>query len=945
MPIARVRLTVDGTAKEFELPAMSEETPKSELSAVDGHHRRVSVELRQDEIDLGFQIFLHRFQRKLDPGGGMASHYSSEVDFLDRGDVKKVQILRKDVLITLNAPVDFLDPRSGATYRLFQSGFEPPYLPGDPKFDALVGTDRTRDRVYLSRLSVNSDPGRPLKYVGCILIILGILVVYYVRSKRSLDEIRAATLAIASILVISFPSVCHAAADDDLEWNTWAHLPVLGEGRVVPMDTFARETVEAICGNDTPTLMLPDGSVRTFNAAELVFEWLADPKSWQKSPFLIARDESLRKDILGLPLYDEAGRRLGYASPEDVEKSDELGRRWSEVEERASAEGIAFRLSGFDKKMKLLVDAYAKFHLLTFDPQASKEPPQRFFARLRSSADAWRKLAMALQNADRIYQDDAIRKPMVQAGETLGKLVALAHEKTFSLAETAEPVAVLSEAGDMLAKQLTNAADKPLAALASNFYRQTIEMQLAIYDQGESLRWMPALSPGAVETDRSPDDDSAPWLSFQATIFGSDRAMHAYPQAELKSVRKAWSDVVAAYRDRGAADRSAKFSVAMHRLSDALAAMGRAVQPLRAKMAIQQPDEDALAATAYPRQGATDLEVFYNRLNPFFWAWVVSLAATICLLFAVGRWRHPLFWLGIVIAVAAFALATLGMTLRGVIMGLVPLTGMFETVVFVALYAALLGLWYTLKPLAKSRSDGGSQIREVLARRYFVLAGATVSFVGMVLAYYAPASVMHRHIGSVAPILRDNFWLAVHVVTIMASYASAAIALILGNIALGYYLFGRYVDHRPPDECSRLTGFIYTVVRITVLLLAAGTILGALWADKAWGRFWAWDPKEVWALISLLVYLLILHARHIGWSGDFGMALTAVFGATAVLFTWYGVNFLLGSGMHAYGSGVGGQWAVGSAVFAQWLFLAIAAGRYWIETGEERQTTAGGSQP
>ena len=79
----------------------------------------------------------------------------------------------------------------------------------------------------------------------------------------------------------------------------------------------------------------------------------------------------------------------------------------------------------------------------------------------------------------------------------------------------------------------------------------------------------------------------------------------------------------------------------------------------------------------------------------------------------------------------------------------------------------------------------------MLQRRLFAVAGAIVSFMAVALAYYAPATVMHRNIGAVAPILRDNFWLAVHVVTIMASYASAAIALILGNIALGYYLLGR----------------------------------------------------------------------------------------------------------------------------------------------------------
>ena len=126
--------------------------------------------------------------------------------------------------------------------------------------------------------------------------------------------------------------------------------------------------------------------------------------------------------------------------------------------------------------------------------------------------------------------------------------------------------------------------------------------------------------------------------------------------------------------------------------------------------------------------------------------------------------------------------------------------------------------------------------------------------------------------------------------------------------------------------------FIYTAVKVTVLLLAAGTILGALWADKSWGRFWGWDPKEVWALVSLLVYLWFLHARRIRWSGDFGMAATAILGATVILFNWYGVNFVLGTGLHAYAAGDGGQWQVSAAVALQWLFFLAAAVRYLVET-------------
>ena len=150
--------------------------------------------------------------------------------------------------------------------------------------------------------------------------------------------------------------------------------------------------------------------------------------------------------------------------------------------------------------------------------------------------------------------------------------------------------------------------------------------------------------------------------------------------------------------------------------------------------------------------------------------------------------------------------AIVGMGFRGYITGLVPLTGMFETVEFVALYAALLGLWFACVPLLRPRNEGWAihgpldrspaRMDLVMQRRSFAIAGAIVGFLAAVLAYYAPATVMNRNIGAVNPILRDNFWLAVHVVTIMASYASAAIALILGNIALGYYLFGHYTACR-----------------------------------------------------------------------------------------------------------------------------------------------------
>jgi ABC-type transport system involved in cytochrome c biogenesis permease subunit len=513
-----------------------------------------------------------------------------------------------------------------------------------------------------------------------------------------------------------------------------------------------------------------------------------------------------------------------------------------------------------------------------------------------------------------------------------------------------------------------------------------------MYDGGEALRLLPALDAGALEENRTPDDDTSPWLGFQALMYGSDDLLQEYPRAELRAVRSEFADAKAAYLSRGATDRAAQFSAAMDRFAASLRTVADKIEPLRERLPLRHRDPLLIESTAYPPPCSTDAEVFYNRLNPFLWSWVVSLAATLCLLLAVRRWQRPLFRLGAAVLVAGQSFAIVGMGFRWYITGLVPLTGMFETVEFVALYAGLLGLWFALKPLLRRRQEEScgaavpaasadeasvpqSRTDLIMQRRLFAVAGAIVSFTAAALAYYAPATVMHRNIGSVTPILRDNVWLAVHVVTIMASYASAAIALILGLIALGYYLFGRYSNEsrmgacthtenqivstsperssefvhapdtirRPPAICGLLAGFIYTAIQITVLLLAAGTILGALWADKAWGHFWGWDPKEVWALVSLMVYLFFLHLRCIGWLRDFGMAVTAVLGFTAIVFTWYFVNFVLGSGMHSYGSGRGGMWAVVIAIAAVWLFLLVAVVRYFGEIVGESTKTKGQS--
>jgi hypothetical protein len=122
-----------------------------------------------------------------------------------------------------------------------------------------------------------------------------------------------------------------------------------------------------------------------------------------------------------------------------------------------------------------------------------------------------------------------------------------------------------------------------------------------------------------------------------------------------------------------------------------------------------------------------------------------------------------------------------------------------------------------------------------------------------------------------------------------------------------------------------LSNFIYRAMQVGVLLIAAGTILGGVWADYSWGRFWGWDPKEVWALITLLVYLVPLHGRFAGWVNTFGLVTASVVCFLSVIMAWYGVNFVLGVGLHSYGFTEGGSQGMMMVIIAGMLAIPVAA--------------------
>ena len=243
---------------------------------------------------------------------------------------------------------------------------------------------------------------------------------------------------------------------------------------------------------------------------------------------------------------------------------------------------------------------------------------------------------------------------------------------------------------------------------------------------------------------------------------------------------------------------------------------------------------------------------------------------------------------------------------------------------------------------------------EMHKRRFFGIGGTFMTGVGGLVLLLsnlqaADAQIVSENFSPLQPVLRSNFWLTIHVLTIVASYGAGGLALGLGNISICYYIFGKYrapagnVEggaFRPPEQCASLAQYCYRSIQVAVLLLAIGTILGGLWADVSWGRFWGWDPKEVWALISLLIYLAFLHARFAGWLNNFGMVAGTIAGFSMIMMSWVGVNFGLplladtdnvSVGLHSYGAGENAASAIFSVVLVvaiNWILLGIAWGRY-----------------
>ncbi len=407
--------------------------------------------------------------------------------------------------------------------------------------------------------------------------------------------------------------------------------------------------------------------------------------------------------------------------------------------------------------------------------------------------------------------------------------------------------------------------------------REIISLSQAMYMNSQSLHPSPfrilPIPPATATTMGVPG-----WVSPPEMV-ASPEQLQAYSK-ELG----AWSGAVAAYRAGNQADFDKN-------VKDYLGAMDNRAY-------------EQLSETHFP------LEVLYQKGEPYYWALVLYWLALLgCFGFFLAR-KGWLYRASLYTFLGGYAIHVVGIIARIIIMKRPPVTSLYETFPFVAAVSILAALF--IERINRKQESKGIGL-------------LSASMLGVILLsianrYAAEGDTMKMLVA----VLNSNFWLSTHVVCVTIGYSACLLAGAIGHVWLIRALLpGRVGDTGKPERLKEISKMVYGTLCFGLLFSFIGTVLGGIWADQSWGRFWGWDPKENGALLIVIWCIIMLHAKHWGYVRNPGMALGSVFGAVVVSLAWFGVN-LLNVGLHSYGFTTGAATKLFSYIGAELLFMLVA---------------------
>jgi ABC-type transport system involved in cytochrome c biogenesis permease subunit len=636
--------------------------------------------------------------------------------------------------------------------------------------------------------------------------------------KKNLSWIVAAVFAIWILSSLRPPK-----NPTEFKLDEFGRLPVLANGRIQPLDSFARNTLLSIHGTQTVRPSTNDPSqTRILSAREWILEVMAYPENADKRRIFRIENLDLR-NLLGA----REGRLGHLAHNEVAPKRDEIikeARQLLKMEEETGREPQL--RNGYEKDLMHLYQG-----MILYD-----------------------RIKNAIQPADsRDFQDE-----LKIFRETIPPALAALEEHqagNFEHAKTNESIGLLSQ--------------------FMNRY------------QNMTLWGHPMLA----------------------------------PPLEVKADRDGWSTIGT---NLLLAMRSAKFHPAIDYFA-AIATAWRENKPSDFNKAVSDYQGWLVQHGLGSEMSKGKAEFFFNHLEPFYKTTVIYVVA---LLLGAAFWLNfspCLRKSAYSLVMLAFVLHTAGLIFRMCLEGRPPVTNLYSSAVFVGWGAVLLGI--------------------ILERFYpegiGVVTASCAGFITLIIAHNL--ALGGDTMEMMRAVLDTNVWLATHVVIINTGYAATSLAGFLGIIYIARGFFTRSLS---PQTAKGLARMVYGTVCFATLFTFVGTVLGGLWADQSWGRFWGWDPKENGALLIVLANATLLHMRWGGMIRERGLMSAAIFGNIVTAWSWFGTN-MLGVGLHSYGfMDKGFKWLVlfvGSQVAL--MLIALIPLRYWRSFQSELADSAKNVSP
>ena len=310
-------------------------------------------------------------------------------------------------------------------------------------------------------------------------------------------------------------------------------------------------------------------------------------------------------------------------------------------------------------------------------------------------------------------------------------------------------------------------------------------------------------------------------------------------------------------------------------------------------------------------QRKINFEAFYNQFSPFYYAAVLYLVAFVLGAASWLGWTEPLRRASMWLLAFTFALHTYALLARIDISGRPPVTNLYSSAVFIGWACVLLAMVF----------------EQIYRLGLGNIVASVIGFLTLLVAHFL--SFDGDTFVVLQAVLDTQFWLATHVVCITLGYATTFLA---GALGILYVIFAQVLTVLNENDRRQLTRMIYGTLCFAIFFSFVGTVLGGLWADDSWGRFWGWDPKENGALIIVLYNALVLHARWGGLVRERGLALLVIGGNIVTAWSWFGVN-ALGVGLHSYGfDSTIAMWLLTFAASQLALILLGAMPRQWYNS-------------